>query len=116
MLQKSKVSKCVIPGAVDSRLIWYQASISQLSLLKEHSAALFALVRETARPVSSTQQPSKSIEERVIELEKSDQSATKEITNIVAWLKRMDTNQPQGGALKPLETRVKELSDSSKVR
>jgi hypothetical protein len=91
-----------------------------LAPLKEYRDPLVALVQPISSPVSSSPHVGGGLPEaRLIELEKTSDSATKEIKNLVAWILWAETEignyKVLNKEIQALDGHVRELAESIAV-
>ncbi|CCO32885.1 hypothetical protein BN14_06949 [Rhizoctonia solani AG-1 IB] len=94
-----------------------EVTIDELAPLKEYRDPLVALVRPISSPVSSSPHVGDGLPEaRLIELEKTSDSATKEIKNLVAWILWAETEignyKVLNKEIQALDGHVRELAES----
>ncbi|KAH7343649.1 hypothetical protein B0J17DRAFT_643323 [Rhizoctonia solani] len=94
-----------------------QANADELAPLKEHAETLIALARPVFSPISPAPHVSAGPpESRLVALERSAKSATKELINLNGWTQKVHadirTCLNLGRDIQALEERVRELADS----
>ncbi|CAE6424566.1 unnamed protein product [Rhizoctonia solani] len=103
---------------VDAKLKAMETAVGELAPLREHTDMLVALARPVLSPISPAPHASAAPpESRLIALERSSNSATRELRSLNAWVQRIQADLRSCKSLinqvQALEGHVRELVDST---